>query len=313
MSLSEQGSAKVTWDLGDVTDDGERVTHLYPNDCYFAHLSLYRFALPLCRGGDVLDAGSGTGYGAAYLAENGARSVVGIDLSAKAIAFSRYHFRQSNLQYKMMDLEQLRGLMAEGFDLIFSSNVLEHLVDVPRFLRAAHRLLKADGVAVFVMPPITSPELRAADLQNPYHLNSWSPRQWQHVISQYFADVRPYTHNCSSVGYPLDFANTPQQARIDERDFVFEPVKIDGLAYSLSALFVARHPRAEGDLPVPGAPIAFVDDSFSRPPLPRPGRRPAWRRIPSTMLKILRQYGLRRLARETIQYLSRLSWLLRNR
>ena len=40
-----------------ISDGGERVLHLYPNDCYFAHLSIYRFALDLCRGRTVLDAG----------------------------------------------------------------------------------------------------------------------------------------------------------------------------------------------------------------------------------------------------------------
>ncbi|NJK81137.1 MAG: class I SAM-dependent methyltransferase [Chloroflexaceae bacterium] len=38
--------------LDDVTDDGERVTHLRPDAYYYAHLSIYHFALPFCQGGD---------------------------------------------------------------------------------------------------------------------------------------------------------------------------------------------------------------------------------------------------------------------
>ena len=41
---------------------------------YWAHLSIYHFALPFARGRRVLDAGCGAGYGAAYLARHGAQS-----------------------------------------------------------------------------------------------------------------------------------------------------------------------------------------------------------------------------------------------
>jgi hypothetical protein len=49
--------------IDEIMNKGERVTHLYPNDCYYGHLSIYYFALQFCQGGTVLDAGSGAGYG----------------------------------------------------------------------------------------------------------------------------------------------------------------------------------------------------------------------------------------------------------
>ena len=73
-------------------DGGERVTHLYPNDCFVAHRSLYHFVVPFIADATVLDAGSGAGYGAAHLADHGARQVLGVDASPKAVAFSRHHF-----------------------------------------------------------------------------------------------------------------------------------------------------------------------------------------------------------------------------
>ena len=45
--------------------DGERVSPLVNDSCYQAHLSIYEFARPWCQQRVVLDAGSGTGYGAA--------------------------------------------------------------------------------------------------------------------------------------------------------------------------------------------------------------------------------------------------------
>ncbi len=32
-------------DYEDISDAGERVTPLYPNDCFYAHLSIYQFAV----------------------------------------------------------------------------------------------------------------------------------------------------------------------------------------------------------------------------------------------------------------------------
>src|SRR5262245_1537807 len=114
-------------DLHEITDGGERVTHLRPNDCYYAHLSIYAFAVPFARGAAVLDAGCGTGYGSHYLAERGATSVTAVDASAKAIDFCRRTFARDNLDFRVLDLEKLDGLPVRHYDLIFSSNVLEHL------------------------------------------------------------------------------------------------------------------------------------------------------------------------------------------
>ena len=81
-----------------MTDHGEGVIHLYKNDCYFAHLSIYSFAVPLCRGRRVLDSGSGAGYSSCHLADNGAARVVGYELNEGAVRFSRENFRPSNLE-----------------------------------------------------------------------------------------------------------------------------------------------------------------------------------------------------------------------
>jgi SAM-dependent methyltransferase len=40
----------------------------------------------------------------------------------------------------------------DQFDLIFSSNVLEHIDDLDGILRETRRVLKADGVAVHILP-----------------------------------------------------------------------------------------------------------------------------------------------------------------
>jgi len=49
----------------------------------------------------VLDAGCGTGYGSSYLCEHGAVCVEGIDLSPKAIGFSRKRYIADKLHFEL--------------------------------------------------------------------------------------------------------------------------------------------------------------------------------------------------------------------
>lgn len=257
-------------DIADITDRGERVTHLYPNDCYYAHLSLYGFGLPFVRGRRVLDAGSGSGYGTAYLASHGAASATGWEVSPKAVTFSRRHFRLPNLTYECVDLSNILGAgKGPGFEVLFSSNVLEHLSDVPAFLSKAMGLLTPDAVAVIAVPPIVSEAHREDNLHNAYHLNIWSPWQWRYVLGHYFGRVDAYTHAPASPEMPLDFGNTPDRSHLTEHDFRFEPANLDQPGYeypTITALFVARGPRGTGSSPGAGPEPFFIDRSFSREP-----------------------------------------------
>lgn len=248
-----------------ISDGGERVLHLYPNDCYFAHLSIYRFALDYCRGLTVLDAGSGSGYGAAYLAREGAREVTAVEFDHSAVLFSRAHFALRNLHYHQGDISQIGANLPEsGFDTIFTSNVVEHIDDVGGFLRGSVRCLKPQGTLVFAVPPIVNQDRLDDDLSNPHHINHWSPHQWHDALSRHYRDVVPYRHSYNREDIALDFANTPEQTRVTENDFLFEAVALEQL-YSLhtfTILFVAREPNKQTWLDLQGERIEYPLPSF---------------------------------------------------
>jgi SAM-dependent methyltransferase len=271
-SEATMAEAAVKYDPTDVVDGGERVIHLWPNDRYLAHLSIYYFAAPFCKDGMVLDAGSGTGYGSAYLADRGARFVHGIDICEKAVGFSRQNFNKPNLEFHVMDLERITGFAERSFDFIFSSNALEHVQYVPAFFQAAWRLLKPEGRILIAVPPINTPDARRADLANKYHLNSWSPRQWHFVLGQYFKEIECYTHFFDKPGVSLDFNNHPKEVVIAEENFTFTAVPLEEMykTPTYSAIFVAAAPRSEMEIPRAGLPPEFIDDSFTR----RPGQEP---------------------------------------
>lgn len=257
-----------TWTMEEITDGGERVTHLFPNDCFVAHRSIYHFALPYCQNANVLDAGSGAGYGSAYLAERGARAVTGIDASNKAIAFSRQHFTHPNLNYEVMPIDRVHGLPDGAWDLIICSNVLEHVPAVGEFLRRVCGLLRSTGTFVLAVPPITNDELRQQNLANRYHLNIWSPRQWAETLGRYFAEVQAYQHWYDKPGVELNLINSPADTVIREEDFMFPPITVAQLYElpTITAIFTARRPLPVAEQPPAGSTITFVDDSFTRAP-----------------------------------------------
>lgn len=261
VALTQSASAQ------EISSGGERVTHLYPNDCYYAHLSIYYFATQFVKNKVVLDAGSGAGYGSMYFAENGARQVVAVDVSDQAVLFSRNYFKKPNLEFKVMDLQKISGYPNNYFDFIFSSNTLEHIPDVPAFLYLAWKLLKPEGILVLAVPPITNEQSRDSNVGNPYHLNIWTPRQWYNVVSQYFGKIEPYRHMPKEkINTILDFNNTPDQTTINEMDFDFEPISIEQFYKqdTLTIIFVISKPREKNELSRHNTPLQFVEESFTR-------------------------------------------------
>src|ERR1700693_6290517 len=104
------------------------------------HLARYLFAADYARGCRVLDAGTGSGYGAAILKQQGgARSVQAVDRDAKTINRSRLAYAIEGLEFLVDDCEKL-GQLVGPFYVICSFENLEHLEYPERFLARAARL-----------------------------------------------------------------------------------------------------------------------------------------------------------------------------
>ena len=266
-AMTEELLPNVAWleDPDQVSDYGERVSHLVRDFTFYGHLSIYDFATQFCRDAVVLDAGSGAGYGAAHLADAGARHVYGVDLSAKAVEFSKRHYQQPKLAFEVGDLEQL-AFPAGTFDFIFTSNTLEHVADVPGFLRAAHTSLKPAGAMLVAVPPITDDRLVYLNVINRYHLNIWSPRQWEFVLGQFFVEVSVYLHGVTDLAAAHASGSADANEALSEKEFTFTEGTVPDMytTPTLTAIFVARAPRPADSLPAASSPPTFVDDSFSR-------------------------------------------------
>ena len=95
---------------------------------------------------DALELGAGDGAQSQYIARC-ARKVLCTDLNADRLERT-YHPR---LTYDICDAEDL-PYETGRFDLVYSSNLLEHLPDPQKALSEIRRVLRADGVMIHVVP-----------------------------------------------------------------------------------------------------------------------------------------------------------------
>jgi 2-polyprenyl-3-methyl-5-hydroxy-6-metoxy-1,4-benzoquinol methylase len=105
------------------------------------HLLRYLFAQQFVKGRSILDVGCGAGYGSAIMAKNGARRVVGVDLSEESILYARKYFRMENLEFMVMDAKRV-GFEDESFDVVISMEVIEHIAEQSVFLEEIKRVFK---------------------------------------------------------------------------------------------------------------------------------------------------------------------------
>lgn len=160
---------------------GERVHPLFVTNNFINHLRTYQYVSQFTKDAEVLDVGCGTGYGSSFLGRNAAR-VVGIDLSKAAIneAF-RLHPEGEFIQ---MDAEVLH-FPDQSFDVIISTENLEHLPHQEKHLRELARVVRKGGTCFIATP---NPELSIGTV-NPFHFKENTYSELLDLLSQHFREV----------------------------------------------------------------------------------------------------------------------------
>jgi SAM-dependent methyltransferase len=110
---------------------------------------LRRFMASVPHGSRILDVGCGTGEFCEFFAREGLQAE-GIDVSKAAIAYARRTFPGRLFHEGGVDtlLEHGRGC----YDVVFSSEVIEHLFDVAGWLGSINELLTSSGHLVLTTP-----------------------------------------------------------------------------------------------------------------------------------------------------------------
>ncbi|MEK3837062.1 MULTISPECIES: class I SAM-dependent methyltransferase [unclassified Paenibacillus] len=109
---------------------------------------VFRTLLPDLAGQRVLDLGCGFGWHCRYAREQGAASVVGIDLSANMLERARTMTDDPKIEYLQLAIEDA-AFGAEQFDTVISSLAIHYIEDFGSLCRQVRHCLKPGGAFVF--------------------------------------------------------------------------------------------------------------------------------------------------------------------
>jgi ubiquinone/menaquinone biosynthesis C-methylase UbiE len=195
---------------------GERVIPGQVNDDLWSeHLARYAFARRYAAGKRVLDAGCGTGYGSAELAQSAA-DVTGVDIAADAIEYAKTNYPIPGLRFIESSCTAV-PFPPESFDVLVAFEVIEHLSDHRAFLDECARLLTREGLFI-----VSSPnkryyaKTRAETGPNPYHEHEFEAAEFVHELERVFPNVRLLLQNrVESFAFHPAVSFWPAEARID--------------------------------------------------------------------------------------------------
>ncbi|MDW6026633.1 class I SAM-dependent methyltransferase [Mesorhizobium sp. BAC0120] len=107
-----------------------------------------RAMFPDVAGKRAVDLGCGFGWVSRWLRESGADKVLGIDLSENMIARARETTADTEIDYRIADIETVE-LPEAAFDFAFSSLTFHYIRDFDRLARMIHRALTPGSHFVF--------------------------------------------------------------------------------------------------------------------------------------------------------------------
>jgi 2-polyprenyl-3-methyl-5-hydroxy-6-metoxy-1,4-benzoquinol methylase len=106
-----------------------------------------RTMLPMLQGKRILDLGCGYGWHCKYAREQGAASVVGVDLSEKMLAYASTNHSDPGITYQRLAIEDI-DFAAGEFDVVISSLALHYVEQFDAVCRKVQYCLAAGGTFV---------------------------------------------------------------------------------------------------------------------------------------------------------------------
>ena len=152
--------------------------------------------------------------------------------------------RLEGVNYLRLDVAEIESHFSpQYFDLIFSSNVLEHVIDVRTALRGMRKVLKDDGVMIHVMPnrmwkfvqmilwiPCKSiANLRKRSYTDEGHLEMQAQNRLRGIgmLKKLLNNLNPKTHGINQSNYKeyIEFGKGPWTEKITKAGFQVKSIK----------------------------------------------------------------------------------------
>lgn len=132
--------------------------------------------------GNVLEIGTGSGYGVEMLSEK-AENFLTIDKFASQVG-TELSEKLKNVEFKQMNVPPLTGLPDNHFDFVISFQVIEHIKKDGDYVKEIHRVLKKGGKFI-----VTTPNKKMSLTRNPWHIREYTVTELTTLLGNTFSNV----------------------------------------------------------------------------------------------------------------------------
>jgi len=159
----------------------ERVSHTDLSDNYvFQRSQLAYFEARKIVSGDILEIGSGQGYGINIIA-NKSKRYVAIDKFATSINQPK---DAPQIEFLNINVPPLSGLEDNSFDFVVSFQVIEHIKKDKALIKEVYRILKPGGKYI-----VSTPNIKTSLTRNPWHIREYTIDEFEQLLLNPFEKV----------------------------------------------------------------------------------------------------------------------------
>lgn len=174
-------------------------------DLYYAnHASRYEFALRQLenqKSSCILDAATGVGFGAHFLANNNVAKIIAIDRDKTAINFAEQKYSHVAITFVIDDCETFQqSKQYYPFDAVVSFETLEHLPNPELFIVNCFDCLQPGGQLIISTPNklVSSPD---GILNWEFHEKEYTPAELIKLLQNNgFVDIKMYGQQFTPIG-----------------------------------------------------------------------------------------------------------------